>query len=81
MPGAHGAAHTDSLYDRLGRHEGITRKTRTLIGNHMTNPLVEVRYGGADMAKVERRVVEFFCAGAGGPKTYTGQDMLAPTRA
>jgi hemoglobin len=22
-------------------------------------------------------VIEFFCAGAGGPETYTGQDMLA----
>ncbi|MCV0437576.1 MAG: group 1 truncated hemoglobin [Hydrogenophaga sp.] len=68
---------TTSLYDRLGRHEGITRITRTLIGNHMANPLVSIRYAGRDMKKVEQRVIEFFCAGAGGPETYTGQDMLA----
>jgi len=69
-------ATTTSLYDRLGRHEGITRITRTLIANHLANPLVNARYGASDMDKVEQRVVEFFCAGAGGPETYTGKDML-----
>ena len=68
---------TTSLYDRLGKHEGITRITRTLIDNHMANGLVSVRYAGSDMKKVEQRVIEFFCAGAGGPETYTGKDMLA----
>jgi hemoglobin len=66
-----------SLYDRLGGRDGITRITRTLIENHMANPLVATRYAQSDMDKVERRVIEFFCAGAGGPETYTGQDMLA----
>ena len=68
---------TTSLYDRLGRREGIARITRTLIDNHMANPLVNARYGASDMPKVEQRVIEFFCAGAGGPETYTGKDMLA----
>jgi len=68
---------TNSLYDRLGRHAGITRITRTLIENHMANALVSVRYAGRDMQKIEQRVVEFFCAGAGGPETYSGKDMLA----
>jgi len=68
---------TTSLYDRLGRHEGIARITRTLIDNHMANPLVNARYGASDMPKVEQRVIEFFCAGAGGPETYSGKDMLA----
>jgi hemoglobin len=68
---------TTPLYDRLGRHEGIARITRTLIDNHMANPLVSIRYAGSDLKKVEQRVIEFFCAGAGGPETYTGKDMLA----
>ena len=68
---------TTSLYDRLGRREGIARITRTLIDNHLANPLVSARYGASDMPKVEQRVIEFFCAGAGGPETYTGKDMLA----
>ncbi len=68
---------TSSLYERLGQRDGIARITRSLIANHMANPLVSSRYAGSDMPKVERRVIEFFCAGAGGPETYSGRDMLA----
>ena len=71
------ATQTATLYDRLGQHKGITNITRTLIDNHMANPLVSIRYAGSDMKKVEQRVIEFFCAGAGGPESYTGKDMLA----
>ena len=68
---------TTSLYERLGRRDGIARITRTLIDNHMANPLVNIRYAASDLAKVEQRVIEFFCAGAGGPEAYTGKDMVA----
>jgi hemoglobin len=68
---------TTSLYDRLGRREGITGITRTLIKNHLANPLVNARYRASDMSRVEQRAIEFFCAGAGGPEPYTGKDMLA----
>ena len=71
------ATQTATLYDRLGQHKGITNITRTLIDNHMANPLVSIRYAGSDMKKVEQRVFEFFCTGAGGPQSYTGKDMLA----
>ena len=40
-------------------------------------PLVNARYGASDMPKFEQRVIEFFCAGAGGPETCAGKDMLA----
>jgi hemoglobin len=69
-----------TLYERLGRREGIARITRTLIDNHMANPLVSLRYAASDMPRVEQRVVEFFCAGAGGPEAYSGKDMLATHR-
>lgn len=68
---------TTSLYERLGRRDGIARITRTLLDNHMANPLVNARYAASDLPKVEQRVIEFFCAGAGGPETYTGKDMVA----
>lgn len=69
--------HTLTLYDRLGGHAGITRITKEILKNHLANPLVKSRYEHSpDLARVERRVVEFFCAGAGGPETYSGQDML-----
>ena len=67
-----------TLYERLGRREGITRITADLMKNHLANPLVKVRFmASEDLERVERRAVEFFCAGTGGPETYTGQDMLA----
>ena len=68
---------TSTLYERLGRRDGIARITRTLLDNHMANPLVNTRYAASDLPKVEQRVIEFFCAGAGGPEAYTGKDMVA----
>ena len=72
---------TTTLYERLGRRDGITRITADLMKNHLANPLVNARYmNSEDLARVERRAVEFFCAGAGGPQTYSGQDMLTTHR-
>ena len=72
---------TTSLYERLGRRDGIARITRSLIENHMANPLVKPRYENSeDLGRVEQRVIEFFCAGAGGPESYSGRDMLATHR-
>lgn len=68
---------TATLYDRLGRRDGITRITRELIKNHLANPIVSNRYRQIkDMDRVERNVIDFFCAGSGGPETYAGKDML-----
>ena len=69
---------TPSLYERLGRREGIGRIVRDVIANHLANPLVKSRYAGVqDMDRLHRVSVEFFCAGAGGPEAYTGRDMVA----
>ena len=70
-----------SLYERLGRREGIARITADLLKNHLANPTVKTRYENSeDLARVERRVIEFFCAGSGGPQTYSGQDMVTTHR-
>jgi hemoglobin len=70
-----------SLYERLGRREGIERITRSILKMHLANPLIKTRYENSeDLARVERRVVEFFCAGAGGPESYTGKDMRTTHR-
>jgi hemoglobin len=72
---------TTSLYERLGQREGIARITRTLIENHLANPLIKTRYEASEnMARVEQRVIEFFCVGAGGPQSYSGKDMRATHR-
>lgn len=72
---------TTTLYERLGSRDGITRITRELIKNHLANPLVNSRYGQVkDMDRLERNVIDFFCAGAGGPETYGGKDLLTTHR-
>jgi hemoglobin len=74
-------AATATLYDRLGQRDGIARITRSLMRNHLANPLVKARYEASEnLERVEQRVIEFFCAGAGGPQAYSGQDMLTTHR-
>lgn len=66
-----------TLYDRLGRRDGIARIARELIKNHLANPLVKTRFAQIqDMDQTERNVTDFFCVGSGGPGSYTGKDML-----
>ena len=68
---------TPTLYERLGRADGIKRIVRDTIANHLANPLIKSRYGGVkDLDRLHRVSTEFFCAGAGGPETYTGRDVL-----
>jgi hemoglobin len=70
-----------TLYERLGRRPGITRITQQLMKNHLANPLVKSRYEKSeDLDRVERRAIEFFCAGTGGTESYSGLDMLATHR-
>lgn len=69
---------TPTLYTRLGGHPGIAQITHQIVKNHLANPLVKARYEHIkDLDRVEKHVVEFFCAGAGGPETYSGKDMVS----
>lgn len=69
---------TPTLYQRLGRAEGIARIVRDTMAAHLANPTIRSRFENAkDLARAERMAVEFFCAGSGGPEPYTGRDLLA----
>lgn len=73
----HTATAPRSLYDRLGQHAGIDAIVRDVIAAHLANPLVKTRYEGVkDFDRLHRVSVEFFCAGSGGPESYTGRDMI-----
>lgn len=70
-----------SLYERLGRAEGIHRLVDDVMAAHLSNPVVRPRFEAiADMDKAKRLAREFLCAGAGGPEAYTGRDMLSAHR-
>lgn len=72
------AAETVTLYDRLGRFDGITKIVHDVMDAHLANPLIAPRFQAAkDLDHAKKMAVEFFCAGCGGPECYTGRDLLA----
>ena len=66
-----------TLYERLGGEERIQRLVTDVIDNHCTNPLIRSRFANSNRAEFERHVVEFLCAGSGGPQSYTGKDLVS----
>ncbi|HWI82401.1 group 1 truncated hemoglobin [Ramlibacter sp.] len=69
---------TVSLYDRLGRFDGIERIVRDVMEAHLANPAIRTRFEASkDLDHARKMAVEFFCAGCGGPEPYTGRDLLA----
>ena len=68
---------TTSLYQRLGGANGIARLVDDVIDAHLTTPIVKTRFENIkDLDHAKKMAREFFCAGSGGPETYTGKDML-----
>ena len=68
---------TTTLYERLGSAEGIAKLVDEVMEAHLSNPIVKTRFENIkDMERAYQMAREFFCAGAGGPQTYTGKDML-----
>lgn len=68
---------TDSLYERLGGTDGITRIASDLVDSHLQNPIVSARFADSDIAAVKNVAATFFISGTGGPTdAYQGKDML-----
>jgi hemoglobin len=66
---------SQSLYERLGGGEKISRIINDAIDLHLKNPLIAPRFRNSDIAKLKRLGHEFFCAGAGGSECYSGREM------
>jgi len=72
---------TVSLYERLGRQEGITRIVHDVMDAHLNNPVIAPRFQAAtDLDHAKEMAVQFFCAGCGGPECYTGRDLVVAHR-
>ena len=68
---------TTSLYERRAGAEGMTRLVDDVVAAHLSNPIVKTRFEKVkDLDHLKQMACEFFCAGSGGPETYTGKDML-----
>ncbi|GAA4430547.1 hypothetical protein GCM10023188_17300 [Pontibacter saemangeumensis] len=71
-----------TLYERLGKKEGITALVDDIVEAHMKNPIVKPRFQpyreqADNLKQIKEHTVDFFCAGTGGLEQYTGRDMLA----
>lgn len=83
------AAGQDTLYHRLGGEDTIKRVVREFVRKSAANPQVNLTRRGhrqewhpepENVARFERRLVEFIASHTGGPRKYTGRD-LAPSHA
>jgi hemoglobin len=68
---------SNSLYERLGGTENITRIAGDAVDIHLANPIISTRYAGKDVANLKNGAATFFIAGTGGPDVYKGKDMLS----
>ena len=69
-----------SLYERLGKIEGITKLVDDVVELHMLNPMATPRFApyAEDLEKlavIKNHTVNFFCMGSGGPQSYEGRDI------
>ena len=64
-----------SLYERLGKTEGIRAIASDIVDFHLDNPRIAPRHKDSDVAAVKHAVATFFITGAGGPEVYEGKDM------
>ena len=70
----------DSLYERLGGTEGITRIAGDVVENHCANPKIAARFAASDVTALKNAAATFFITGTGGPSVYEGKDMPSAHR-
>jgi len=64
-----------SLYERLGKEEGIHAITTELIRLHHENDDIKHIFKGMDDEVAAKKVAEFMISGIGGPKVYDGPEL------
>src|SRR5207237_4210397 len=68
-----------SLYDRLGRAEGITRVVDDFVGNVAADPRIKPshkhHFEHGDVAGLKKKLTDQIGAATGGPEKYTGRGM------
>ena len=71
-------AQEKSLYERLGRYDGIAKVVDDFIGRLVADKQFEKFFIGQSTdskKKIRNHVIEQFCVATGGPCVYTGRDM------
>ncbi|MEX0729294.1 MAG: group 1 truncated hemoglobin [Aquisalimonadaceae bacterium] len=66
----------DSLYRALGERQGIAVIVDGLLFRISENSRIAHHFASAEPARLHRTLTEQFCVLAGGPCTYSGDDMV-----
>ncbi len=70
-----------SLYERLGKAQGISALVDDIVKAHMANDEIKARFlsykDPDNLKQIKVHLANFLCAGSGGPEQYTGRDMPA----
>ncbi len=71
---------SNTLFERLGKREGIAKIVDDVVENHMNNPAISARFLPykelpEQLAAVKQHTIDFFSAGSGGPAIYSGRQM------
>lgn len=69
-----------TLYEQLGRSEGIAALVDDIVDAHLRNPVIQARYQplAEDPQKFEeakKHLRNFLGTGSGGPEEYSGRSM------
>ncbi len=69
-----------SLFDRLGRTEGIRALADDIVDLHMENPVIKARFRPylekpGHVETIKKHLVAFVEMGSGGPSNYQGRTM------
>lgn len=72
---------SQTLYEQLGKREGISKIVKDAIETHMNNPKVSARFLPLKdkpeyLEVITQHSIDFFSAGSGGPEVYKGKDMV-----
>jgi hemoglobin len=64
------------LFDRLGGMDGITGVVKDFVENNVAkDERINKFFANADIAKLEKNLVDQICEASGGPCKYAGKDM------
>jgi hemoglobin len=69
------AAHTTTLYKRLGGYNAIQAVVDQAIKNIAADRRINRFFKGANIPRLRRQLADQICAASGGPCVYSGRDM------
>lgn len=75
LTGCSTLSHQSSLYEQLGKHNGISKLTDAFIAEIQYDKKVLPYFIDSDVARFREKFIEQICMISGGPCTYTGDSM------